>query len=128
MILTEHEQRFRKSMDRLQSTAPEWYRDRVPPATNISDHRSSGYGSRPYSRQQYDYAPYPTAERQRHSSGSALNRPGDLGSPVGGISFPLGMFDKYKDEIEDMRRSRSSLHQVSSGALPPQEHIRVCAL
>ena len=130
MVLTEHEQRFRKSMDRLQSTAPDWYRDRLPPATNVSqatDHRSSGYGSRPYSRQQYDYNAYqPPAERQRQSSGSALNRPGDLGSPVGGISFPIGMFDKYKDEIEDLRRSRDTLHQVSR--LPTQEHIRVCAL
>lgn len=98
MTLTEHEQRFRKSMERLQNTAPEWYRDRVAPATNISqntDHRSSGYGSRPYSRQQYDWsAPYQPTERQRHSSGSALTRPQDLGSPVGGISFPIGMFDR----------------------------------
>jgi hypothetical protein len=125
--LTEHEQRFRKSMDRLQSTAPDWYRDRVAPPTNISqatDHRSSGYGSRPYSRQQYEWtAP---AERQRYSSGSALTRPADLGSPVGGISFPIGMFDKYKDEIEDLRRSRSELHQVSSGIAPG--HTKVFAL
>lgn len=96
MILTEHEQRFRKSMERLQSTAPDWYRERAAPPTNISqatDHRSSGYGSRPYSRQQYEYSA-PVGERQRHSSGSALTRPADLGSPVGGISFPIGMFDK----------------------------------
>lgn len=96
MILTEHEQRFRKSMERLQGTVPDWYRERTAPPTNISqvtDHRSSGYGSRPYSRQQYEYSA-PTGERQRHSSGSALTRPADLGSPVGGISFPIGMFDK----------------------------------
>ncbi|KAI6191557.1 hypothetical protein M3Y97_00241000 [Aphelenchoides bicaudatus] len=132
MILTEHEQRFRKSMERLQSTAPEWYRGAPP--TNISqttDHRSSGYGSRPYSRQQYDWSA-PPPERHRNSSGSALHQTGDLGSPVGGISFPpgmwtfetsdinrkqvAGMFDKYKNEIEDMRRSRNSLHQTDLGS------------
>lgn len=99
MVLTEHEQRFRKSMERLQSTAPEWYRGAPP--TNISqttDHRSSGYGSRPYSRQQYDWSA-PPGERQRHSSGSALHQPGDLGSPVGGISFPVGMFDKVVERV-----------------------------
>lgn len=127
--MTEHEQRFRKSMERLQSTAPEWYRDRAAPPTNLSqatDYRSSGYGSRPYSRQ-FDWSTPYQPERQRHSSGSALHRPpGDLGSPVGGIAFPVGMFDKYKNEIEDMRRSRSSLHQVSSGITP--EHTKVCVL
>jgi hypothetical protein len=35
------------------------------------------------------------------------------------------MFDRYKDEIEDLRRSRSSLHQV--GGIAP-EHTKVFAL
>ncbi|KAI6205524.1 MYND-type domain-containing protein [Aphelenchoides besseyi] len=123
-IVTEHEQRYRKSTEHLQSTVPEW--SRPAPPTNLSqttDYRSSGYGSRPYSRQQYESSPpyYPPADRQRRASGSALidaQQPVDLGSPVGGISFPAGMFDKYKDEIEDMRRSRSSLHQVDLGPAP----------
>ncbi|KAI6173354.1 hypothetical protein M3Y98_01072400 [Aphelenchoides besseyi] len=129
-IVTEHEQRYRKSTEHLQSTVPEW--SRPAPPTNLSqttDYRSSGYGSRPYSRQQYETSPpyYPPADRQRRASGSALidaQQPVDLGSPVGGISFPAGMFDKYKDEIEDMRRSRSSLHQVG-GVVLPQEHTKV---
>ncbi|KAK6762504.1 hypothetical protein RB195_023284 [Necator americanus] len=29
------------------------------------------------------------------------------------IDFPKGMFDRYKEEIEDMRRSKSSLHQIA---------------
>uniref|UniRef100_A0A915CQZ0 Apical junction molecule ajm1 alpha/beta domain-containing protein n=1 Tax=Ditylenchus dipsaci TaxID=166011 RepID=A0A915CQZ0_9BILA len=32
------------------------------------------------------------------------------------------MFDKYKNEIEDLRRSRTSLHQIP--AATPQEHIK----
>lgn len=37
------------------------------------------------------------------------------------------MFDKYKDEIEDLRRSRTSLHQLGTGTTP-QEHTKVCVL
>lgn len=40
------------------------------------------------------------------------------------ISFPPGMFDKYKDEIEDLRRSRTSLHQIGQ----PEHHAKVCVL
>lgn len=36
------------------------------------------------------------------------------------------MFDKYKDEIEDLRRSRTSLHQI--GMTQPTEHTKVCVL
>jgi len=48
------------------------------------------------------------------------------------------MFDKYKEEIEDLRRSRGSLHQLGLGgerggggggtATHPQEHTKVCVL
>ncbi|KAI6243981.1 hypothetical protein M3Y99_00066000 [Aphelenchoides fujianensis] len=112
-ILTEHEQRYRKSVERLHTGAPDYYAGRAAPPTNLSqtttaDQRSSGYGSRPYSRQQYETSPPALHEGARPAA--------DLGSPVGGISFPRGFFDKYAGEIEDMRRSRSSLHQVD---LPP---------
>ena len=86
-------------MDKLASITPDWYRDhptRIAPPTTLSQTTTSGYVSRPYSRQQYEaMSPPPLGgggERQRHSSGSAL-RAGDLGSPVGGeaaMKFRLG--------------------------------------
>lgn len=123
--LSEHELRFRKSVEKL--SVPDWYRDYrqdrplsrqsyIPPAptttseTNRYEYSSTRYGQ-PWSYT--EHAP-PPAELRRTPSGS----------PIGGIAFPSGMFDKYKDEIEDMRRSRTSLHQLG---VPP-EHTKVVVL
>ncbi|CAD5234856.1 unnamed protein product [Bursaphelenchus xylophilus] len=110
-------ERFRKSMDKLISVTPSWYQDNLrsqPPAHTPTD---LGYSSRPYSRQHFESSP--SQGYDRHPSGSAIRAT----SPIGGISFPPGMFDRYKGEIEDMRRSRSSLHQA--GVSSPQEHTKV---
>lgn len=37
------------------------------------------------------------------------------------LVIPYGMFDKYKDEISEMRRSRSSLHQI--GGSPDERKV-----
>lgn len=112
--VAEYSQNYRSSREQI-SISPTYYQNtaaRLPSQTTPTD---LGYSSRPYSRTQLD--PYPL-ERQRQPSGSALRT-----SPIGGISFPAGMFDRYKHEIEDMRRSRSSLAYPA-----PTEHTKVCAL
>ncbi|CAD6189258.1 unnamed protein product [Caenorhabditis auriculariae] len=64
-------------------TVPDWYREH---RTNTSNTTTT-------------YRPYPPTAPQNETSD--------------GITFPQGMFDKYRDEIEDLRRSRSSLHQLA---------------
>uniref|UniRef100_A0A914D3Y2 MYND-type domain-containing protein n=1 Tax=Acrobeloides nanus TaxID=290746 RepID=A0A914D3Y2_9BILA len=121
--LSEHELRFRKSVEKL--SVPDWYRDYssrrdgspnrqpyapLPPTTTTSETNRYEYSASRYGQPwSYTEAP-PTSELRRAPSGS----------PVGGIAFPPGMFDKYKEEIEDMRRSRTSLHQIGL----PQEHTK----
>jgi hypothetical protein len=125
--LSEHELRFRKSVEKL--SVPDWCRDYssrrdgspnrqpyapLPPTTTTSETNRYEYSASRYGQPwSYTEAP-PTSELRRAPSGS----------PVGGIAFPPGMFDKYKEEIEDMRRSRTSLHQLGL----PQEHTKVCVL
>ncbi|CAD5228966.1 unnamed protein product [Bursaphelenchus okinawaensis] len=109
---TEYE-RYRKSMDKIISITPSWYQDST--RTQLPAHTPTdlGYSSRPYSRQHFETSPSQTYQ----ASSSAARAT----SPVGGISFPAGMFDRYKYEIEDMRRSRSSLQQAGV----PAEHTKV---
>uniref|UniRef100_A0A915P767 Uncharacterized protein n=1 Tax=Meloidogyne floridensis TaxID=298350 RepID=A0A915P767_9BILA len=155
-LLGEHELRFRKSTERMQ--VPDWYRDYYrqqqppiggygPPSATTSGVFSAGTAPTvstgyPYTRQE---PPPPISSLY----GKETSRPWQYtqqppppttiyGSPpLGGISFPAGMFDKYKEEIEDLRRSRGSLHQLGLGgergggggtATHPQEHTKVCVL
>nr|CAD2153735.1 unnamed protein product [Meloidogyne enterolobii] len=149
-LLGEHELRFRKSTERMQ--VPDWYRDYYrqqqppigPPSATTSGVFSAGTAPTvstgyPYTRQE---PPPPISSLY----GKETSRPWQYtqqppptttiyGSPpLGGISFPAGMFDKYKEEIEDLRRSRGSLHQLGLGgererggggtATHPQEHTK----
>ncbi|KAL3098034.1 hypothetical protein niasHT_027579 [Heterodera trifolii] len=138
----EHELRFRKSTERIH--APDWYRDYhqqqapqshyqhaptmpSPMTTATSGVFSAGgtstAGMGPPSRPM-DFL----SSSAKHSPWSYMPPPLPSltpGSPpVGGIAFPSGMFDKYKNEIEDMRRSRTSLHQLGQAQQQPQEHTK----
>jgi hypothetical protein len=147
---TEYTERFRKSVEKLH--VPDWYReygtDRSPapfltttasglydPAPLTTTTTTSGVfsGVGPASSGTYEQRST-TTTRQHQQPWSYTATPNEplpdrlrspSSPPIGGISFPPGMFDKYKDEIEDLRRSRTSLHQI---ATTPQEHIKVFAL
>uniref|UniRef100_A0A7E4WB01 MYND-type domain-containing protein n=1 Tax=Panagrellus redivivus TaxID=6233 RepID=A0A7E4WB01_PANRE len=118
-----------------------------PPTSTTTQTQSRYESSSHQSQQRYDQPPTTTVQRYDLPSSqpwsytnpplssttthlqqqSSLHR--SASPPVGGISLPSGMFDRYKDEIEDMRRSRTSLHQLGSPASPrPQEHTKVCVL
>ncbi|KAI1724480.1 immune response like protein [Ditylenchus destructor] len=150
--VSEHEytERFRKSVEKLH--VPEWYReygqgerpsDLMGPATTTTATSGifSGTSGPSYSRYEGISPtasvplPYTSNYQERITttrpsgwygappsepfSESRLRSPS---SPVGGIAFPPGMFDKYKNEIEDLRRSRTSLHQIP--ATTAQEHTK----
>ena len=108
--VSEYEQRFRKSVEKMQ--VPDWYKD-YSTRQQTSTTRYDLPPSQPWS---YTNPPLSSQSQQQHQQSTS--------PPVGGISFPAGMFDKYKNEIEDMRRSRTSLHQIGQ----PQEHTKVCVL
>uniref|UniRef100_A0A914YPQ0 Uncharacterized protein n=1 Tax=Panagrolaimus superbus TaxID=310955 RepID=A0A914YPQ0_9BILA len=147
--VTEYEHRFRKSVEKMQ--VPDWYRDYssrqlqqhqtatttqtqtrydLPPTSQawsytnpplISSSSSTQPPPPPLSSSQSHQQHY----QQHHSQQQQQQHRHSTSPPVGGIAFPTGMFDKYKDEIEDMRRSRTSLHQI--GQSQP-EHTKVCVL
>ncbi|KAI1716281.1 Coiled coil DNA-binding membrane protein [Ditylenchus destructor] len=150
--VSEHEyiERFRKSVEKLH--VPEWYReygqgerpsDLMGPATTTTATSGifSGTSGPSYSRYEgisptasvplpytSNYQERITTTRPSGWYGAPLSEPfsesrlRSPSSPVGGIAFPPGMFDKYKDEIEDLRRSRTSLHQIP--ATTAQEHTK----
>ncbi|CAJ0935305.1 unnamed protein product, partial [Mesorhabditis belari] len=94
--VSEHEMRFRKSTERL--PIPDWYRENRPTVRPTDVDMS---------------LPRPTSTYDYRATQSATTTPMD--------SFmPRGMFDRYRDEIEDMRRSRTSLHQIE----PPRQDYR----
>uniref|UniRef100_A0A915AGU1 MYND-type domain-containing protein n=1 Tax=Parascaris univalens TaxID=6257 RepID=A0A915AGU1_PARUN len=134
--ISDHELRFRKSTEKLH--VPDWYRERKStkatdldvsldtnssePGTSLPGHGTttqtsvyttqytSSYATRVgppsltqgqsnYSSDRYRYDSEPEPIIQTPASDS--------------VSLPYGMFDKYKEEIEEMRRSRSSLHQLA---------------
>ncbi|KHJ97354.1 hypothetical protein OESDEN_02670 [Oesophagostomum dentatum] len=81
----EHGLRFRKSTEKL--TVPNWYLENT--------------SARSFTK---------STDLSQQAASTANNRTASAAST--GIDFPKGMFDRYKDEIEDLRRSRSSLHQL----------------
>ncbi|VDO45684.1 unnamed protein product [Haemonchus placei] len=99
------EMRSRKSTEKL--TVPDWYRENrvtarptdvditLPPSDQSE--QVPGHIEQHHSRRQSD--PY--------SSIFWFKKSALLSSP----EFPKGMFGRYKDEIEDMRHSRSLLHE-----------------
>ncbi|CAB3399714.1 unnamed protein product [Caenorhabditis bovis] len=99
--ISEYEMRFRKSTEKL--TVPDWYREHLPQSgtTNTSSYRYSE-----------------TQKTQQHQPVAVTTTTTTTSTPItpGGVDFPRGMFDRYRDEIEDLRRSRSSLHQVGQEA------------
>ena len=103
--VSEHEMRFRKSTEKLH--VPDWYREKragkpydldASVSTTTSERipyvESESYGARGYPTSRY--------EQPKRSADAAES-----------MRLPAGMFDKYKDEIEEMRRSRTSLHQLA---------------
>lgn len=140
--LSEHELRFRKSIEKLQ--VPDWYlyseyfaRSLSPPKakrhaagemerskstqvpekrwsrTDFGDPKASAYGNRwPYARiwnqDQAKNRDYRSDARKSDHLG--LKIPEDF-------YLPKGFFEKYKDEIEEMRKSRSKLSKsMEAGA------------
>lgn len=129
--VSEHELRFRKSTEKLH--VPDWYRERqighnggdrerrtllggtsfdpLSPLpyngirTTTQHETSDTRYTKPFSYEQQDrynvppqVIPIPRASSGRNSA----------------AIIPYGMFDKYKDEIEEMRKSRTSLNQIGT--------------
>ncbi|EYC40448.1 hypothetical protein Y032_0612g669 [Ancylostoma ceylanicum] len=103
----DHGMRFRKSTEKL--TVPNWYlenRATVRPSDiDVIAHREANLQSAHNFTRSSDLSQAPTGY-------GAHNRTVSAASTASRIDFPKGMFDRYKEEIEDLRRSRSSLHQV----------------
>ncbi|MFH4979948.1 hypothetical protein AB6A40_006657 [Gnathostoma spinigerum] len=125
----DHELRFRKSTEKLH--VPEWYRDRkitkpsetdISRSTSVSEHGTytgntttapyvSGKAETSLATRSDGFSRYGSASRYRFSPSSEVSK--SEYSPSSDIVLPIGMFDKYKDEINEMRRSRTSLHQIA---------------
>ncbi|VDK76443.1 unnamed protein product [Anisakis simplex] len=107
--VSEHEMRFRKSTEKLH--VPDWYREKkVTKETNLdaSFDRSEPRSTTTYQTKTSDvhtysssssYAPRVERTDRYESSEPAMQT---LTTDL----IPYGMFDKYKNEIEEMRRSR----------------------
>ncbi|EFP07998.1 CRE-AJM-1 protein [Caenorhabditis remanei] len=105
--ISEYEMRFRKSTEKL--TVPDWYRENRPQGqTQTTTYRYTN-GAEPVAT-----TTTTTTSTVYNSGGNQLAPPVPPQPTVGGnIGLPRGMFDRYKDDIEELRRSRSSLHHVS---------------
>ncbi|TKR80775.1 hypothetical protein L596_014788 [Steinernema carpocapsae] len=106
--LSEHEMRFRKSTEKLPT--PDWYREQAErdrAAMNSTFNSTSD--------------PLPPAPRSQSRQSYQHWSQHDERSNIGGIALPSGMFDRYRNEIEDVRRSRTSLHQT---ATTPTQHTK----
>uniref|UniRef100_A0AAF5Q6E7 Uncharacterized protein n=1 Tax=Wuchereria bancrofti TaxID=6293 RepID=A0AAF5Q6E7_WUCBA len=127
--VSEHELRFRKSTEKLH--VPDWYRERhigrsherraVPSGTSFGPLSPASHnGFRTTTTTQYETSETRYITPFCHEVGGcnapaqivALSGPSTSGAAAALI--PYGMFDKYKHEIEEMRRSRTSLNQVGS--------------
>ncbi|CCD62271.2 Apical junction molecule [Caenorhabditis elegans] len=103
--ISEYEMRFRKSTEKL--TVPDWYRENRPQGqtAQTSTYRY-GNGVEPMSTTT-------TTTTVINGTSSHQQAPPPVPpQPIGNIGLPRGMFDRYKDDIEELRRSRSSLHQT----------------
>ncbi|VDO32850.1 unnamed protein product [Onchocerca flexuosa] len=126
--VSEHELRFRKSTEKLH--VPDWYRERhigrsieherrTVPAGTYFDHSSSvSYNGTRRTECEMSEMRYTTPlcyEQGRYSAPPQVV-PISTSSLTSGaaVVIPYGMFDKYKDEIEEMRRSRTSLNQIGT--------------
>jgi hypothetical protein len=125
-----YEHRFRKSVEKMQ--VPEWYKDYSSRQQQQQQQTSTTRYDLPPSSQAWSYTnpPLPPSQYQQQSTYQSQQQHHSTSPPVGGITFPAGMFDKYKDEIEDMRRSRTSLYQIGQSTTTPThpEHTKVCVL
>lgn len=124
--VSEHELRFRKSTEKLH--VPDWYRERhigrssgceKRPVTNSSPLSPPSYnGIRKTAQFETPETQYTTSSfyhEHGQCSASAQVVPFSRSSTGGTVTaIPYGMFDRYKDEIEEMRRSRTSLNQVGT--------------
>lgn len=129
--VSEHELRFRKSTEKLH--VPDWYRERrverssgherraIPGGTSFGPSSLASYNGirtkTQYETSEYRYTTPFCYEQGRYSAPPQV-------VPISGSSLtsgaaaviPYGMFDKYKDEIEEMRRSRTSLNKIGSSS------------
>ncbi|VIO88881.1 Uncharacterized protein BM_BM2363 [Brugia malayi] len=126
--VSEHELRFRKSTEKLH--VPDWYRERhigrshegraVPSGTSFGPLSPASHNGFRATTTQYETSETRYITPFCHEVGGC-NAPAQI-VPLSGPStsgaatavIPYGMFDKYKHEIEEMRRSRTSLNQVGS--------------
>ncbi|KAK6112564.1 hypothetical protein QQG55_48175 [Brugia pahangi] len=126
--VSEHELRFRKSTEKLH--VPDWYRERhigrsyegraVPSGTFFGPLSPASHNGFRATTTQYETSGTRYITPFCHEVGGC-NAPAQM-VPLSGPStsgaatavIPYGMFDKYKHEIEEMRRSRTSLNQVGS--------------
>uniref|UniRef100_F1KQT6 MYND-type domain-containing protein n=1 Tax=Ascaris suum TaxID=6253 RepID=F1KQT6_ASCSU len=134
--ISEHELRFRKSTEKLH--VPDWYRERKctkatdldvsldtnssEPGTSLPGHGTTTQTSVYTTQYTSSYATRiepPSLTQGQSSYSSDRYRYDSEPEPIiqtpasDSVSLPYGMFDKYKEEIEEMRRSRSSLHQLA---------------
>ncbi|CAI2356159.1 unnamed protein product [Caenorhabditis sp. 36 PRJEB53466] len=126
--ISEYEMRFRKSTEKL--TVPDWYRENRPQAGASSStyrYQSHTNGPDPVSTNisgvsHYQPPPIPPQpqqqqqhqqQHQQHQQHQQQHQQQQQQSG-GGIGLPRGMFDRYRDDIEELRRSRSSLHHGST--------------
>uniref|UniRef100_A0A1I7WG59 Pleckstrin homology domain-containing family A member 6 n=1 Tax=Heterorhabditis bacteriophora TaxID=37862 RepID=A0A1I7WG59_HETBA len=134
--ISEHELRFRKSTEKL--TVPDWYRENRPTVrptdVDLTLPRGTSYSSVPSNQcittTKGTTAPHRPESPHSQQSHHRYSQPFSYTSgpyhhsqsPPGNFDIPRGMFDRYKDEIEDLRKSRTSLHQLG------QEQRQVVAL
>lgn len=123
---SEHELRFRKSTEKLH--VPDWYRERNAGHSNGCERRVisgdtafSPSLSLPYNgirtTTQYETrytAPFSYEQGRYSTSPQAIPVSGSSSTSGTAAVIPYGMFDKYKDEIEEMRKSRTSLNQIGT--------------
>ncbi|VDM63069.1 unnamed protein product [Angiostrongylus costaricensis] len=111
--LSDHEMRFLKSTEKL--TVPEWYRvSRItarPTDIDLTLPRPAHLVPLPSAAEE-PLTKHHFSQEQRYEPFSYTAGYRTTPTTSIGVEFPKGMFDRYKDEIEDLRRSRSSLHHL----------------
>jgi len=131
-----------RDLDASYSTNASYRPTLVSPDAYSREYQPASQNARPYSSQSHNYPPHiepskPIINTNRQTShiteqtryvspwtyggrySGQHSRP-QSATPLGrskspapiGDDLPVGMFDKYKHEIEELRRSRNSLHPV----------------